>query len=408
MRLKKLRPLALALPLSLGMASLAMANAPVGVTAPMAIVIDYHTGEVLYERDAHRRAIPASITKNVAAFVVFEAIEDGRLSLDTRIPVSQHAANVSRNHGGLQGSTVIFNAGETVTVEHLLQWMMLPSANAASVIFGEYLYGSDSAMVERMNEALYTRGLYSSFTNSHGAAPHHTDVYSMGRLVHEFVERFPEVLRITAMQRPAVNREGGQFSTNRLITNVAGQGMAGVDGFKTGNIRQSGWGHTVTATRDGHRVIVALMGTTSLNNSMYDAQRLVNFGFGEINRLSTERAQRVNHVRLAGEVVELPADQPAMIYRGQLMLPLAWLGSYVSNHGNVQLTSPHASVNVHMGRTTASANGQTIYFDLALLPANGTIYASLDFFAQALDSLVSWNPDAGVVIFTPMPSVNGE
>ncbi|MCL1996855.1 MAG: stalk domain-containing protein [Defluviitaleaceae bacterium] len=367
---------------------------PANPVAPIAIVLDYHTGEVLYERDAYRRWVPASMTKSVAAFVVYEEIERGNLTLDTMIPVSQHAATVSTNAGTprLQGSEVRFNAGQYVSVDMLLTLMMLPSANAGSVILGEYMFGSDQALIDRMNEVMEERGLYSSFFNSHGAQPHHTNAYSIARLTHEFIQRFPDILRITNQRSVSFN--GAHWvNTNRLVNWDL---MPEADGFKTGSLRQAGWNHSTTAYRNGRRVVAVLMSAPNVESSMSESIRLLNFGFEELQRRETARLNRINNV-FFGSTLRTLEERP-IIREGNLLLPLSLLGMDVNlYHGNMEITGENTAVNVHVGRTTAFVNGRVESFDAPVVVYNHTIYAPLSFFEVVLDADTYWDIETGVV-----------
>ena len=120
----------------------------IDVDARAALLVEKETGEILYEKNAHEKNYPASITKLTVALLVFEAIDAGQLSLDQ--PITAHESAFEGL--SIYGSTAGIKAGEVLTVEQLLQCMLIVSANEACNIFGETLYGSVDAFVARMNE----------------------------------------------------------------------------------------------------------------------------------------------------------------------------------------------------------------------------------------------------------------
>jgi D-alanyl-D-alanine carboxypeptidase len=370
------------------------------ISAPIAVVMDFHTGEILYERNMERRHVPASITKSVTAFIVYQEMEAGRLTLDTRIPVSVSAAAFSSDRRQ-QGSYVPLNAREYITVEVLLQLLMLPSANAAAVVFAEYISGTEEAFVERMNETVAEMGMYSSFTNSHGALPHYTNAYSMAVFMREFIIRYPDILRITQMTHVYFN--GTRYNnTNQLLSTVP---FRGTDGFKTGSLRQAGWNHSVTAERDGRRIIAVVMNTSSRAACHAYARTLLAFGFEELNRRETERAERVR-IFLGGSL--FPLDQVPLIKHGMIHLPLravferlGYRVEWHKNHGLVQLErEKDEAITLFVGRDLAIINGNVYIMDTPAQTIDGRIFVSKGFIAHATGTTVAWDMDTGVILFS--------
>jgi len=150
--------------------------------------MDFYTGEILYERNMEQRWIPASMTKSMTAFIVYQEIEAGNLTLDTEIRVSAGASRFS-NRRSVPGTFVPLPSGGLVTVETLLRLMMIPSGNAAAVVFAEHISGTEENFVIRMNETAAEMGMYTEFTNSHGAFVHYSNAYSTAILVREFIMR---------------------------------------------------------------------------------------------------------------------------------------------------------------------------------------------------------------------------
>jgi len=368
------------------------------ITAPIAVVMDFHTGEILYERNMERRWVPASLTKIMSAFITYEEIAAGNLTLCTEIRVSTGAAAFSSDRRQ-QGSFVPLPAGAYVSVEVLLQLMMLPSANAASVVLAEHIYGSEAAFVERMNTEAIELGMYASFTNSHGAAVHHTNAYSIAVLVREFIMRHPDILRITSM--PTMNFRGAHYNNTNIV--MTQHRVDGVDGFKTGTLRQAGWNHSTTAYRDGRRVIAIIMNAP--NNAARHAQsrELLEFGFAEIQRREAERAARVR-VFHGGAIVHL--DTLPVFSHGRLMLPVRAMFDRLGYtvrwyHGPrlVVLRNDYETITIFADRNLATINGQTFIMDMPAQFIDGRIFVSMEFVAMMTGTSVDWNEETGVMRF---------
>jgi len=153
------------------------AAAAPNISAAAAVVMDFETGDILFQRDAYSSRVPASMTKAMTAFVVFEEIGRGNLTLDTLIRISPNAARISADPN-MQGARFPLQSGSYHSVDTLLHLALLPSANGACVAFAEHISGTEALFAARMNESAHAIGMYSNFTNSHGALPHRTNAYS--------------------------------------------------------------------------------------------------------------------------------------------------------------------------------------------------------------------------------------
>ena len=248
------------------------------VNAQAAIVIDYATGDVLWGRDIDTRRDPASMTKNMTAFIVYEEIAAGRLSLDTLISVSANAERASRqwDWGGRY-----IRAGQQHTVETMLRLIMLPSHNGACVAMAEHISGSEAAFVVLMNQTAERLGVNAHFINSHGAAAgNRVSTRGMAILVREFIQTHPDILRITRMNSSPFM--GGTMPNTNLLLPGGSFFTAGADGFKTGTTAAAGHCLSATATRDGRRVITVIMNAPHNNGRYHGTQNLFNFGFSQL------------------------------------------------------------------------------------------------------------------------------
>ena len=368
-------------------------------SAPIAVVMDFYTGEILYERNMEQRWIPASMTKSMVAFIVYQEIEAGNLSLDTEILVSQEAASFSSNRR-VPGSYVPLPAGELLTVDTLLQLLMIPSGNAAAVVFAEFISGSEEAFVERMNETAEELGMYAEYTNSHGAFVNYTNAYSIAILIREFITLYPDILRITNM--PNVRFRGRTYrNTNHLVSRTR---FRGCDGFKTGSLRQAGWNHSTTAVRDGRRIIAVVMNTPSNSARQSQSRILLDFGFDEIERREAERIDKAR-VFFSGELI--PLTMLPRIYYGRLSLPasdiMEHLGYIVrrnEEHGLVSVS--HASgltATLFEDRDLAVVNGDTFTLPSPVQVIGDQMYFSAEAVGLLTGTAVDWSLETGVIRF---------
>jgi len=373
------------------------ANTSPNTSAPIAVVMDFYTGEILYERNMEQRWIPASMTKSMTAFIVYQEIEAGNLTLDTEIRVSDGASRFSTRRS-VPGTYVPLPSGGLVTVEMLLRLLMIPSGNAAAVVFAEHISGTEAAFVERMNETAAEMGMYTEFTNSHGAFIHYTNAYSMAILVREFITRYPDILRITSMRN--VTFQGTTHrGTNLLIVNNM---MPGVDGFKTGTLRQAGWNHSTTAERDGRRIIAVVMNTSTSMERQTESRTLLNYGFEELERREKERAERVR-VFHNGELI--PLSTTPRFYQGRLLLPVqdilnhfGYTTRWNEEHRLVIITNRNGyRATLLIDRDIAVINGITHTLSMPAQVIDGRLHTSVDSLGVLTGTLAVWSAETGVV-----------
>ena len=264
----------------------AEANQP-SIRSRAAIVLDFDTGEILFEYNAHDARAPASMTKAMTAFVVFEEIAAGRLSLDDYVTISQNAARVS-SEPQYQGITIPISAGTRHTVDSLLHFALLPSSNAAPVALAEHISGTEAAFVELMNQTAAEIGMWSEFQNAHGSLDqgHLSNAYSFARLAYVFIHRHPDILRITSSRSFVF--QGITYNNTNLLLRT--RPFPGADGFKTGTTQAAGRNLTATAVRNDRRIIAVQLGAPSQDARYTDIINLLEFGFAEAARRDEWRA----------------------------------------------------------------------------------------------------------------------
>lgn len=264
--------LALLLLLSTFPASAAQPQEP-DIYAESAIVIDYDTGETIYAKDADSLRVPASMTKIMTAYIIFEELAAGSFTLDTMVPISAENARKSRDPS--YPAMVALPSGGEVSVDTLLKLILIPSASASCIAMAEYISGSEEAFVARMNRTAQRLGMVGEYENCHGAFPHYLTARSVAILIREFIDRFPQILEYTSL--PSVKFNGKTYAnTNKLLTDYYYEGC---DGFKTGTITEAGYCLSATAVRDGRRIIAVVMKSDNDAHRHTDTAAILDYGF---------------------------------------------------------------------------------------------------------------------------------
>ncbi|MDQ7830163.1 MAG: D-alanyl-D-alanine carboxypeptidase family protein [Desulfovibrionaceae bacterium] len=234
-----------------------------------ALLMDVNTGEILYEQDADRQIAPASLTKILTLYIVFEAIQRGDLRPWDMIPVTEHAPAAG-------GSNMALHPGEEVKLTELIKGIAIASANDACVAVAERLEPSIHDFVSRMNQTAASLGMSATtFKNPNGmpAEGQLTTARDMLRLAKTYLERFPGALTIHSMK---------YFSHNEIMRRNANSLLGkydGVDGLKTGFVNASGFNIVVTAKRGDTRLLAVVLGARSPKVREVQTARLIDEGF---------------------------------------------------------------------------------------------------------------------------------
>jgi D-alanyl-D-alanine carboxypeptidase (penicillin-binding protein 5/6) len=241
--------------------------------ARSAILMDGLTGQVLYEQNSNLRISPASFVKVMTLYVVFDAIRAGQLKKDDIVTVSERAWKRTYK---TNSSTMYLKVGERVKVEDLLKGITVASGNDACVALAEHLSGSEEAFVSRMNEKAGFLGLKDTqFKNSDGGSAdgQYTTAMEMAILSKRYIEDHPEALVFHSTVEFEYNgiRQGNR---NTLL-----QKNIGVDGLKTGHLKEAGYHLAATAKREGQRMITVVMGCDKMGKRGPEAQKLLEYGF---------------------------------------------------------------------------------------------------------------------------------
>jgi len=230
-----------------------------------AIVVDARTGKTLFEANSTQPRYPASLTKMMTLYLLFEALESGRVTRDTQIPVSAHAAS--------QPPTKLrFKPGETIDVDSAIRALVVKSANDVAVAVGEYLAGSEEAFAAAMTDKARRIGMRATvFRNASGLPDdgQHTTARDMAVLGMALRKHFPQYYSYFSAT-DFVFRGRRVRGHNDMLGRVRG-----VDGIKTGYIRASGFNIVTSYSADGRQIVVVVMGADSARQRNDHAEALL-------------------------------------------------------------------------------------------------------------------------------------
>lgn len=251
------------------MAALPASAQLIDTPAEYAVIMDHDTGQILYSKRGDEPMTPASMTKMLTAFTVFELIERGELSLTDRFTVSEDAW---RRGGFPSGtSTMGLKPKDTPTVEELLHGVITMSGNDACIVLAEGISGSEPAFAARMTQMAHEIGLSSvNFVNATGleGEGHVISAIDLAKLAKMTIDRYPQYYPWYSL--PSYTwRDYTQQNRNPLLE------VAGADGLKTGHLESSGYSLTASAIRDGVRRTIVINGLPTMAARAQEAERLM-------------------------------------------------------------------------------------------------------------------------------------
>lgn len=267
---------------------------PFDVNAKSAVLIDTATGTVLYAKNADAALPPASVTKIMTLLLFMEEVDNGNISLDEDVSVSEYAASMG-------GSQVYLEPGETMKAEEMLKCVIIASANDAAVALSEKVAGSEEAFVNRMNERAAELGMNNThFENVTGldddVEKHLTSAYDIALMSRELLKH-ETITKYSTIWMDTI-RDGafGLTNTNRLI-----RFYNGATGLKTGSTSKAGFCMSATAQRDGLHLIAVIMGAESRDIRNEAAKQLLDYGFANYSLYSSPGGE-VGEIAVKGGV----------------------------------------------------------------------------------------------------------
>ena len=238
--------------------------------ADSAIILDVNSNTILFEKNADERQGPASMSKLMLIYIVFDRLQNKTLTIDQEFLVSKKAWKFG-------GSKMFVNIGEMVSVENLLKGIIVQSGNDACVVLAEGLSGTEENMVDEMNEKAVEIGLTNSnFQNVTGwpHEDHYMSLKDIAYLSKLIITNFFEYYYLFAINEFTYN-DIKQFNRNKLIS------LDGFDGLKTGRTSQSGYGIVASAKRGNRRIVSVVNGLNSEKERINETKKLVNWSFRE-------------------------------------------------------------------------------------------------------------------------------
>lgn len=236
-----------------------------------AILIEQHTGQVLYEHNMHEKLRPASVTKVMSILLIMEAVDSGKIALTDKVPCTEDAA-------AMGGSQIWLDVREELTVDEMLKAICVVSANDCTVAMANYLCGSQEAFVAKMNERAKELGMNdTTFKNCHGIDEdgHVTSPYDIALMSRELLNNHPNITKYTTIWMDSL-RDGKSslVNTNKLIRNYKG-----ATGLKTGSTSVALYNLSASATRDNLSLIAVIMKAPTTKIRFAEAQKLLDYGF---------------------------------------------------------------------------------------------------------------------------------
>ena len=251
--------------------------------ASQAIVIDFDTKEVLFQKNSDSKIIPASMTKIMTIYAAFDRLKNTDFSIDNKCRVSAKAYKMG-------GSRTFLEIDDLVSVDDLLKGIIVQSGNDASIALAECLAGTEEDFAKLMNVYAKRLGMKNTnFVNSSGwpENDHYSTVYDLGLLSNALIREFPNLYTYFAMEEFTYN-EISQPNRNRLLKKVDGS-----DGLKTGFTKKSGWGIAATAKRNNRRITVVINGTNSSRSRLNESEKLINWAFNQTSQIKIVKKNQI-------------------------------------------------------------------------------------------------------------------
>ena len=242
---------------------------PPALAAKAYFLTDFDSSKVLAEHNADERLAPASLTKIMTAYVAFQELKDGNISLEDRVTISEKAWKTL-------GSRMFIEVNKQVEVEKLLKGVIISSGNDASVALAEHIAGNESTFADLMNQTAERLGMSGThFVNSMGlpSPDHYTTARDLATLTHALIQDFPEYYQWHAIREFSFNNITQQ-NRNKLLWRDST-----VDGVKTGHTEGAGYCLVASAKKGDMRLISVVMGTKSTEARASQNQALLNYGF---------------------------------------------------------------------------------------------------------------------------------
>lgn len=272
-------------------------NSGIELKSPSAILMEASTGQVIYEKDADTSLHPASITKIMTLILIFDAIKDGKIGLDDEVTVSEYAASMG-------GSQVFLEAGEKQTVNTMIKCISMASANDACVAMSEYIAGTESAFVAKMNERATGLGMNNTnFVNCCGLDTdgHMSTARDIALMSRELITKYPQIHDYSTIWMDTIihstrrgDSEFGLTNTNKLIKQYEW-----ATGLKTGSTGLAKCCLSASANKDGIDLIAVIMAAPDSKTRFAEAVNLLNYGFNTCDIYKDDGMPLLENIRIS-------------------------------------------------------------------------------------------------------------
>ena len=349
---------------------------PPAINARSYIVMDHDSGRVLAALEPDSRQEPASLTKVMSAYAVFRALKEGRIKLDDMVTISEHAWKQ-------EGSRMFVQVGTQVSVDNLIQGMIVQSGNDATVALAEHVAGTEPTFVQMMNSYAKELGMTGShFTNSAGMPDpeHYMTARDAVILSSALIREFPEYYRWYSQK---------EFSWNG-ITQQNRNGLLwrepSVDGVKTGHTETAGYCLIVSARREDMRLVSAVLGTESMRAREDANMALINYGF---NFFETKRLYAAGEPLTTARVWKGESPEVGLALKRDLFVTgqRGHVGSVKAEFELPERLVAPLSTQAPIGKASIVVDGATIathdLYPAADVPAGG-------FFRRTVDTVRLW------------------
>ena len=346
--MKKLCATLLCLALCMGVLPVRAAGPEVNARA--ALLMEKSTGQVLYEANAHAPLELASVTKVMTMLLIMEALDAGTITKETMVPVSATAA-------GMGGSQVYMEEGEEFSVHDMLKAIAVASGNDACVAMAEYLAGSESAFVEKMNARAAELGMEDTvFCNCTGlpAEGHHASAYDIALMSRELILRHPDIRTYTTIWMDTLRDGDFQLAnTNKLV-----RYYEGATGLKTGSTDAALYCLSATAEKEGMELIAVILGAPTSNDRCEGAKALLNYGFATYALVPVAPSEPLTPVPVT--LGTAASVQPGLAQERQLLLPKGEAGKVTTTVDLPSALSAPVEAGQELGHLTVLVDGQAV------------------------------------------------
>ena len=272
------------------------ASGEIVIKAPQAVLMDADSGAIMFQRNGDDLMHPASMSKLMLLAVVFKSLKEGEVKLSDEFFMSEHAW---RKGGAPSGTSAMFvPVGSRATLEELLKGIIVQSGNDAAIAIAENMGGNEGMFAQRMTEEARRLGLKkATFKNATGFfhAEHQMTARELAMLARHIIKTYPEYYQLFALKE-------FQYRKHKFINRNPLLGVVdGVDGLKTGFIKEGGYGMVASARQDNRRLIVVVNGLSTAEERRDEAKRLLDWGFRNFAEARLfEPGEVVGHARVWG------------------------------------------------------------------------------------------------------------